>query len=146
MRNGKATGGLWCNWNEAPDLAHVGYPIADIAADGTFAIEKPPRSGGAINTETISEQLLMNEVGDPAAYLTPDVTADFTSVMLSEPKRDVVAVRGARGKPATDSYKVSIAYRDGFASSGMLVLIGPEAEKKSPFAGQMLLDACGTQV
>ncbi len=135
----QATGGLWCNWNDAPDLAHVGYPIADIAADGTFAIEKPPRSGGAINTETISEQLLY-EVGDPAAYLTPDVTADFTSVMLSEPKRDVVAVRGARGKPATDSYKVSIAYRDGFASSGMLVLLGPEAEKKARFAGQMLLD------
>jgi len=135
----QATGGLWCNWPEAPDLANVGYPIADIATDGSFRIEKPANTGGAINVETISEQLLY-EVGDPAAYLTPDVAADFTSIALKETARDVVEVTSARGKPATDTYKVSIAYRDGFASSGTLVVLGPDAEGKSRFAGKVLLD------
>jgi hypothetical protein len=135
----QATGGLWTNWTEAPDLANVGYPIADIAADGRFRIEKPSGSGGAINIETISEQLLY-EVGDPAAYLTPDVTADFTTVTLLEPNRNVVEVEGARGRPATDCYKVSIAYRDGFASSGTLVLLGPNAEEKGRLAGRIVLD------
>jgi Acyclic terpene utilisation family protein AtuA len=135
----QATGGLWCNWQELPDLADVGYPIADIAADGRFRIEKPAGSGGAVNVETVAEQLLY-EVGDPAAYLTPDVTADFTTLSLKELTMDVVEVSGVRGKPATDSYKVSIAYRDGFASSGTLVLLGPDAERKARFAGQVLLD------
>jgi Acyclic terpene utilisation family protein AtuA len=135
----QATGGMWCNWTEVPDLADVGYPIADVAADGRFRIEKPAGSGGAVNVETISEQLLY-EVGDPAAYLTPDVTADFTSISLSETEHDRVEVTGARGKPATDSYKVSVAYRDGYTASGTLVLLGPDAERKGRFAGQILLD------
>jgi Acyclic terpene utilisation family protein AtuA len=135
----QATGGLWTDWTAVPDLANVGYPIADMAADGSFRIEKPPGSGGAINRETIAEQLLY-EVGDPAAYLTPDVTADFTTITLTEPAANVVAVSPARGKPATDSYKVSIAYRDGYAASGTLVLLGPDAERKGRFAGQVLLD------
>jgi Acyclic terpene utilisation family protein AtuA len=135
----QATGGLWTNWTEIPDLADVGYPIADVAADGQFRIEKPAGSGGAVNFETISEQLLY-EVGEPAAYLTPDVTADFTSITLTETARETVEVTGARGKPVTDSYKVSVAYRDGYTASGTLVLLGPEAERKGRFAGQVLLD------
>jgi hypothetical protein len=83
---------------------------------------------------------LLYEVGDPAAYLTPDVTADFTTVALAQTAKDVVTVTGCRGRPATNSYKVSIAYRDGYASSGMLVLSGPDAERKARFAGQVILD------
>jgi len=135
----QATGGLWCNWQEAPDLANVGYPIADIAADGSLRITKPAATGGRVNIETISEQLLY-EVGDPAAYLTPDVVADFTSVALHEVGVDVVEISGSRGRPATDSYKVSIAYRDGFAASGMLVVFGGDALEKSQRAGTMILD------
>jgi hypothetical protein len=135
----QVTGGLWTNWEAVPDLANVGYPIADLAADGSFRIEKPAGTGGAINVETVSEQLLY-EVGDPAAYLTPDVTADFTTVRLSQVEKDVVGVNYATGKPATGTYKVSVAYRDGFASSGTLVIAGPEAERKARFAGQVLLD------
>src|SRR5262249_4777922 len=82
----QATGGLWCNWLET-DLAEVGYPIADVADDGGFCVRKTPNSGGAVNVETVSEQLLY-EVGDPAAYLTPDVVADFTSVTLREASPD----------------------------------------------------------
>jgi Acyclic terpene utilisation family protein AtuA len=135
----QATGGLWTNWTAVPDLAEVGYPIADMAADGSFQVEKPLGSGGAINEETISEQLLY-EVGDPAKYLTPDVIADFTSVHLSQQEKDVVAVNSSRGRPATSTYKVSVAYRDGFAASGTLVLLGPDAAQKARFAGQVLLD------
>ena len=135
----QVTGGLWCNYADAPDLANVGYPVAEIAADGSFHIDKPAGTGGAVNLETVAEQLLY-EVGDPAAYLTPDVTADFTTVALAETARDVVTVTGSRGKPATDSYKVSVAYRDGFTASGTLVLLGPDAAAKGRLAGRMLLD------
>ncbi|HEY1379942.1 MAG TPA: acyclic terpene utilization AtuA family protein [Gemmataceae bacterium] len=135
----QATGGLWCNWTEAPDLANVGYPIAEVDADGMCRITKPAGTGGAVNVETVSEQL-MYEVGDPAAYLTPDVVADFTSVALRDRGGDVVEVTNPRGKPATDSYKVSIAYRDGYASAGTLVIFGPDAPAKARWAGAMILD------
>ena len=135
----QCTGGLWCNWQEAPDLANVGYPIAEVDADGTCRITKPPGTGGAVNIETMSEQLLY-EVGDPAAYLTPDVVADFTSVRLTDLGGDLVEVTNPKGRPATNSYKVSIAYRDGSASAGMLVIFGPDAAAKARKAGAMILD------
>ncbi|MFL5340287.1 MAG: acyclic terpene utilization AtuA family protein [Gemmataceae bacterium] len=135
----QATGGLWCNWTEAPDLANVGYPIAEIEETGACRITKPPATGGAVNVETVTEQLLY-EVADPAAYLTPDVVADFTSVCVEQDGSDVVRISGAKGRPATDSYKVSIAYRDGFAASGTLVIAGPQAAAKARRSGEMLLD------
>ena len=94
---------------------------------GRRASRSPSRagSGGAVNVETVAEQLLY-EVGDPAAYLTPDVVADFTSVRLARrPGRTSCGSASARGKPATDTYKVSIAYRDGFTASGTLVIARP---------------------
>jgi hypothetical protein len=133
----QATGGLWCNWHEWDDLANVGYPIAEIEENGTIHLSKPPQTGGAVNRETIAEQLLY-EVGDPTAYLTPDVTADFTSVSLTETGRDVVRIAGSKGRPATDSYKVSIAYRDGYSSSGTLVVSGPGAPNKAWHCGDII--------
>ncbi len=135
----QATGGLWCNWPALDDLAHVGYPIAEIEADGSFTITKPEGSGGAVNRETVAEQLLY-EVGDPAAYLTPDVIADFTSLQLSEAGPNCVRISGARGKPATDTYKVSIAYRDGWTAAGTLVIAGPDAVNKARRCGAILLE------
>jgi hypothetical protein len=135
----QATGGLWCNWQQTADFANVGYPIADIAEDGTFDITKPDGTGGAVNCETVSEQLLY-EVGDPRAYLTPDVVADFTSLHLTQAKPDQVSVVGARGKPATDTYKVSIAYRAGFSASGTLLVMGPDCVTKAQRCGQMILE------
>ena len=134
----QATGGLWCNWSEAPNLANVGYPIAEIDETGVCRLGKPPGTGGAVNIETVAEQLLY-EVGDPAAYLTPDVVADFTSVKLTQEGPELVRIAGAKGKPATSSYKVSIAYRDGFASSGTLLIAGPNAAAKARQCGDMLL-------
>jgi Acyclic terpene utilisation family protein AtuA len=135
----QATGGLWCNWQEAGDLAAVGYPIAEVSEDGSFLLTKPPGTGGAINRETVAEQMLY-EVGDPAAYLTPDVVADFTSVNVAGRGRDIVHVGGARGRPATDTYKVSIAYRDGWAASGTLVVAGPAAVLKARRCGEIVLE------
>ncbi len=135
----QATGGLWCNWQEAPDLANVGYPIAEVDDTGAMRITKPAGSGGAVNVETVAEQLLY-EVGDPAAYLTPDVTADFTSVTLRQEGPEVVAISGAKGRPATDTYKVSAAYRDGYTASGTLVIAGPDAPAKARRCGEMILE------
>ena len=92
-----------------------------------------------VNVETVSEQLLY-EVGDPAAYLTPDVVADFTTVALREIGRDVVQIEGACGKPATDSYKVSCAYRDGWTASGTLLIWGQFAPDKARRCGEMILE------
>jgi hypothetical protein len=135
----QVTGGLWCNWQEAPDFANIGYPIVEIGASGLFRVTKPAHTGGRVNFETVAEQLLY-EVYHPAAYLTPDVTADFTSVSLSETGEDVVQVSGARGRPMSDSYKVSIAYGDGFTASGTLVLFGPDAQTKARRSGEMILE------
>jgi len=135
----QVTGGLWCHWQEAKDLGNVGYPFVDVRDDGGFTISKPVGSGGAVNIETVAEQLLY-EVGDPAAYLTPDVVADFTRVQLQTGGPDQVQVSPARGKPATDTLKVSIAYRNGFQASGTLVMLGPGAIAKAQRSGEMLLE------
>lgn len=135
----QATGGLWCHWDEAPDLARVGYPIALVAPDGSMTLTKPEGTGGAVNVETIAEQLLY-EVGDPAAYLTPDVVADFTSVRLAQAGPAAVSITGSKGAPAPPTLKVSIAYRDGFASSGTLVIAGPDSVVKARRCGEILLE------
>jgi hypothetical protein len=135
----QATGGLWSAWRQLDDLAGVGYPIAEMDSSGTFNLAKPPGSGGAVNGQTVAEQLLY-EVGDPAAYLTPDVVVDFTTLRLSEPGRNVVRVEQAHGKPATSTYKVSIAYRDGYTASGTLVIAGPDATAKARRCGAIILE------
>jgi hypothetical protein len=135
----QATGGLWCRWEQVPDLAGIGYPIVEMNRDGAFVITKPEGTGGAVNRETVAEQLLY-EVGDPAAYLTPDVVADFTSVSLHTAGPDQVQVSAARGRPATDTYKVSIAYRDGFMARGTLVVAGPNATAKARLCGNIIFD------
>jgi hypothetical protein len=133
------TGGLWINADESTDLADVGYPVAEVAEDGTFRVTKPPGTGGAVNLETVAEQLLY-EVADPAAYYTPDVIADFTAPALTQVAPDVVQVWGCRGAPATDTYKVSCAYRDGYMTAGTLVIAGPNAARKARQSGQIILD------
>ncbi|MFO0811674.1 MAG: acyclic terpene utilization AtuA family protein [Gemmatales bacterium] len=135
----QATGGLWERWDQTPDFANVGYPIADFTPNGDFLITKPAGSGGAVNRQTVTAQLLY-EVNNPAAYYTPDVVSDFTSINVEEVGQDQVMVSHAQGKPAPEQLKVSIAYRDGFMSSGMLAIYGNHAAEKARKAGQVLLD------
>ena len=118
----QATGGLWSGWAEMPDLAGIGYPIAEIAEDGSFAITKPPGTGGRVSIETVTEQLLY-EIDDPARYRTPDVDVDFTGIAIAEQGRDRVAVSGASGRPPSDRLKLVGVYRDGWTASGMLAVV-----------------------
>ena len=109
----QASGGLFTDWQEVPDWDNAGYPIAEVAADGTFVVSKPPDTGGLIVPAAIGEQILY-EIGDPAHYLLPDVTCDFTAVHLEQVGDDQVRVSGALGKPPSDHYKCCATYQDGF--------------------------------
>jgi hypothetical protein len=135
----QATGGLWHRWQELPDLAGIGYPIAEIGSDGTCVISKPAGSGGRVNVETVSEQLVY-EIDDPARYRTPDVDADFSRVTLEEPEMDRVAVAGARGQAPSDQLKLVAVYRDGWTASGMLAVVGRDAEAKARASGNVILE------
>ena len=125
------------DWRTIPDLANVGYPIVEGAPDGTFLVTKHPNTGGRVDVSTISEQLVY-EMGDPKSYITPDVIADFTSIQLENAGKDRVRVHGIRGRPPTDSLKVSIAYRAGYKAVGTLVYAWPEALDKAELAGRVL--------
>jgi hypothetical protein len=135
----QATGGLWINADDSTHLENVGYPIAEVAEDGTFTLSKPDNTGGAVNVETVGEQLLY-EVEDPARYYTPDVVADFTTVKLAQAGPDAVSVTGGTANGVTDTYKVSVAYRDGFMSAGTLVIAGPRAAEKARRSGAIILE------
>lgn len=125
------------DWRNIPDLANVGYPIADAIADGTFTITKHPNTGGRVSVQTISEQLVY-EMGDPHAYITPDVVADFTSIRVEDAGENRVRVHGVTGGEPTPFLKVSIAYRSGYKAVGSLVYSWPDAMEKAQLADKVL--------
>jgi hypothetical protein len=135
----QATGALWHDWNALPDLAGIGYPIAELAADGSCTITKPAGTGGLVSVGTVTEQLLY-EIDDPARYLTPDVDVNFTTVSMTEEGRDRVAVKGATGRAPSDRLKLVAVYRDGWTASGMLAVVGRDAEAKARRAGEIVLE------
>ena len=130
-------GNCLIDWKNIPDLANVGYPIVNGNPDGTFEISKHPGTGGRISVPSVTEQLVY-EMGDPHAYITPDVVADFTSIKLEQSGPDRVRVFGIRGAPSTDKLKVSIAYRAGFKAVGTLVYSWPDALEKAQSADRVL--------
>jgi hypothetical protein len=121
-----------------PDLADVGYPIVELAPTGDAVVTKPSGTGGRVDRQTVAAQLVY-EIGDPAHYLTPDVDVDFTTVEIEEVGPDRVAVRGAVGGPPPESYKVSLAYRDGFMASGELLVFGRDCVPKARATAEVLL-------
>ena len=125
------------DWRSIPDLANVGYPIAEAKPDGTFTITKHPGTGGIVSVPSVTEQLVY-EMGDPHEYITPDVVADFTTIHLQQDGPNRVKVFGVEGRPATDKLKVSIAYRAGFKAVGTLVYAWPEAVDKARAADRIL--------
>jgi hypothetical protein len=125
------------DWENIPDLGNVGFPIAEAAPDGTFIITKHEGTGGCVNVPSVKEQLLY-EMGDPHEYITPDCVADFTTIRLVEDGPDRVRVFGIKGRPATDSLKVSISYSSGFKAVGTLVYAWPDAYKKAKVADRVL--------
>lgn len=130
------------DWRNIPNLADVGYPIIEGSADGTFVVTKHPNTGGRVSVPTVTEQLVY-EMGDPHAYITPDVVADFTSIQLEDAGADRVRVFGIRGAPATDKLKVSIAYKSGYKAVGSLVYAWPDALEKAQVADRVLRERLG---
>ena len=135
---GQASGGNFsADWRAVPDLAHIGFPIAEASPDGNVVITKHRGTGGLVSVQTVKEQLLY-EIGNPAEYITPDCIADFTTIHVSPDGPDRVLVAGVKGRPATDTYKVSMSYLDGYTASGTLTYAWPEALEKGRAADEIL--------
>jgi hypothetical protein len=136
----QATGGLHTDWERvAPSWADIGYPIVECRADGSFTVTKPRGTGGLVVPGTVAEQLLY-EIGDPGAYVLPDVVCDFRRVTIEQEGPDRVRVTGARGRPPPDAYKVSATWVDGFRATGMLVVVGIDAVAKARRTGEAILE------
>ncbi|MBI5473981.1 MAG: DUF1446 domain-containing protein [Ignavibacteriae bacterium] len=135
---GQASGGNFsADWRSVPDLAHIGFPIAEAYPNGDVIITKHEGTGGLVSRQTVTEQL-MYEIGNPANYITPDCVADFTSIQLEDIAPNRVRMFGVKGKPATDSYKVSMSYLDGYTAIGTLTYAWPDALEKAKAADQIL--------
>jgi hypothetical protein len=142
----QCTGGNYTDWRAVKDFVRIGYPVIEASADGSFVVTKHEGTGGLVNRETVISQLLY-EMGDPTRYLGPDCTADFTSARIEEVGKDRVRLSGIRGGPATDTYKVSISYQNGYKTSGQLTVSGPDAVAKAKLCadivwGRLALDGC----
>jgi len=124
-------------WQSIPDLAKVGFPIAEASVDGSFVITKHEGTGGRVNVPSIKEQLVY-EMGDPHEYITPDCVADFTTIQLAQDGENRVRVFGIKGRTATDSLKVSVSYSAGYKAVGTLVYAWPDAHEKALAADKIL--------
>lgn len=126
----QATGGNFTDWEDAGDISNIGYPIGEVSADGSFVMSKPEATGGVVNVGTISEQMLY-EIGDPQAYMLPDVICDFSEVIISQLAPNKVHVSPAKGLTAPDSYKTCLTYADGFRGGTYLSFYGFDADRKA---------------
>lgn len=123
--------------NDVPDLANVGFPIAEIGRDGSVVVTKLEGTGGRVDLATCKEQLLY-EIHDPARYVTADCVLDITEVDLIQQDKDRVAVRGARALPRTDSYKVTLGYLDGYIGEGQVSYAGINALARAQLASEIV--------
>ena len=135
----QCTGGNYVNWRDIPNMAKIGYPVIEANSDGTFAVTKHDNTGGEVSIETVTSQLVY-EMSDPANYITPDCVADFTSIQLNQEGKDRVGISGITGKPATDTYKVSIAFHEGYKILGQLTVAGPDAVDKAKLCADIVFD------
>ncbi|WP_312485422.1 acyclic terpene utilization AtuA family protein [Massilia timonae] len=136
---GQVCGGYFADpgRKDVPDLARLGFPIAVIGDDGSLEITKVAGSGGSVTTATCTEQLLY-EIHDPAAYLTPDVVADFSAVTMRRSGPDRVAIDGAGGHPKSGMLKVSIGYVDSYVGEGQISYAGPGALARGRLAQEIV--------
>jgi hypothetical protein len=138
---GQLTGGYFADpgFKNVDGLARLGFPLAEVRADGSAVVTKLPGTGGIVSVATCKEQLLY-ELQDPCAYLTPDVIADFSGVTFEELARDRVGVRGGSGRARSETLKVSIGYHDGFIGEGQMSYAGPGALERARLALQIVAE------
>jgi hypothetical protein len=136
---GQISGGYYADpgRKDVPGLARLGFPIAEVAQDGSALITKVAGSGGMVTAATCTEQLLY-EIHDPASYLTPDVVADFSQVRITEEGPDRVRIEGGRGRPRPDTLKVSIGYIDSYIGEGQISYAGPGAAARGQLAIEII--------
>ncbi|WP_164709104.1 acyclic terpene utilization AtuA family protein, partial [Pseudomonas viridiflava] len=138
---GQISGGYFADpgFKDVPDLARLGFPLAEVNAAGQATITKVEGSGGRIDTATCTEQLIY-EVHDPAAYLTPDVSADFSGVSFHADAENRVQVAGADGRARPETLKVSVGYLDGWIGEGQISYGGPGALARARLAREVVLE------
>ena len=134
----QVTGGLFTDWRDVPGWDDMGMPVAVCSPDGSFVVTKPPGTGGLVVPLSVCEQMLY-EIGDPAAYILPDVVCDFRDVSMTVSGPDQVRATGARGRPPTPTLKVSATWHDGYRVIGTLTIGGYEAAAKAERAGEAIL-------
>lgn len=123
---------------DVPDLDRVGFPIVEVAKDGTMIVTKPAGTGGVVSEATVTEQMLY-ELHDPKAYLTPDVSMDITGVHLETEAADRVRVQGVRGAAPPPTHKVTVSLEGGFLAEGEISYAGPNALARAELAADVLL-------
>lgn len=138
---GQITGGYYADpgKKDVPNMADLGFPFADVDADGNATLSKVSGTGGTLNRMTATEQLLY-EVTNPGAYLTPDVSADFCGVTINETAPDTIAVAGGRGRRRPDTLKVSVGYRAGFVGEGEISYGGENCVARAQLAGEIVAE------
>jgi hypothetical protein len=134
----QCNGGNFTDWRLVPGYDDIGFPVAEVESDGSFVLGKPDNTGGLITPATVAEQMLY-EIGDPRAYIVPDVVCDFTRARYEQVGQDRVRVSGAKGRPATDTYKVSTTFPDGYKLSTIFMLGGREAVAKGKHSAESII-------
>ena len=135
----QVSGGYFADpgFKDVPDMANIGFPIAEVSANGAIIIGKAHNTGGLVSAQTVKEQILY-EIHDPAAYLTPDVVLDITEVSVRELEPNRVLVQGARGKPRPDTFKATLSFGSGWLGEGEISYAGPNAIARAQLAAQVL--------
>jgi hypothetical protein len=136
----QATGGYFADpgCKDVPGMADLGYPVAEVDADGAFVLTKPAGTGGRVDRLTVTEQLLY-EIHDPASYLAPDVVLDVTGVTVAEIGPDRVRVAGARGRPAPQTLKATVCIEGGFLGEAEISYAGINAMARARLAAETVL-------
>ena len=134
----QCTGGIHTDWADVPGWDDMGYPIAEVRRDGSAVITKPPGTGGLVSVGTVGEQILY-EIGDPGAYVMPDVVCDWREVVAEQVGPDRVEVSGARGSAPTPTYKVTATYQDGYRAMTTAMFSGIDAAGRARRAGEALV-------